>query len=46
MESIFSAWWEDRADFASEMASYTDICETLSHSFASDDSPLPIPSVR
>ena len=41
----FSAWWSDHTDFVSTMASYTDCGKTLSRSFASDASHLPIPRV-
>ena len=46
MECIFSAWWEDHADFAIAMVLYTASCETLSRSFASDEYPFPIPRFR
>ena len=42
----FSDWWSDHADFASEIALCTASCKTLSRSFASDESPFPIPRVR
>ena len=41
----FSSWWVDHAVFASAIASYTDSCKTLSHRFACDEFPFPIPSV-
>ena len=45
IEGIFSAWCEDHAAFASAIASSTASCTNFSRSFASNESPLPIPRV-